>query len=503
MNARKDLPSLSAANGAAASPGSSEGPAAQRAVPALHLELPITSGPVRGSAAAKGTKLYGDAKNRCNHTCLACKNPSNALLALHPGDPTFPCTHTFVGDDGEQRRGLKCAYSCKSSSKHSKCKANQRKKRKKGDEAEKDEEDPKKIQKNLTGARSKSGNATKMSQVAVAAGLKKPIGAQTHHSKDTATNLHSDSSDYCGASTNNIEDVGQGATKNKGGKVRPIEAAGIVDDGGISQLWKRQKKASSVTFVEQQYICCPFCSTKVLHDSLQPIPTHNRRVGQSRVMVCANCAALTYCREPHCRCTKEGADPTAMCRRHRHLKIVSEGAASTSNSVSSHWNEELHMCVACVEHRRELDRSSKARVSQRKASYSQDQLVARAMYNLATLSLEPAPTAARETSWHEVPARVFANLFQLACKWKKQNGNQFPRLDANEANLRNARKYACLDIYNLRGRTGTFETGAQQFLRLYKFLTLKSTIETLKKYYNSETANVDWQSLIRTEAGWY
>ena len=108
---------------------------------------------------------------------------------------------------------------------------------------------------------------------------------------------------------------------------------------------------------------------------------------------------------------------------------------------------------------------------------SEDQKSAHNLLQFAQLSLDPFPTLT-STSFHEVEDQQLYHVWNYALNTMHRSNKHAP---ANTFRVlrNNAETMDVLAVeakrYDIFGRVGTKETGAQQFYRLYHYITLPST----------------------------
>lgn len=430
-------------------------------------------GTKRKKAGGKQRASWGETAHWSQHKCQACSKPTTALVACCPQDPWYACLSCVKDKQGRDLRiGTRCSLACRRKSKHKDCKA------------------PKRSKKASASATDGAGavlaavtlmatDATVTTSVADAAGVTDngPAAGDRGAAAAATTAQANASGGVAGG------DVPRAPANKRRRAAIPMAAAAVAPTAPVTML-------------------CPYCAVTVAVSGLRLLPSGTMSRRTEGDMVCATCAVQTWCVEPNCLCRRDGEDRTALCHRHRGSQANSPSGDTidmdgddSSDGDGGFFSDAQQRCMACVRHKHQIRRHSKSRMAQRKLDLSADQILTRQMMNLSVLSAAPAPTAPTSSSWFEAPLKTYASIFALAVKWKKQNKGKWLRLNQKKAIRAAAQQYA--ERFRLRGRKNTQETPAEQFLRLYAFLTLKSTVGRIRQHFDKSTDTVDWHALIQ------
>ena len=192
--------------------------------------------------------------------------------------------------------------------------------------------------------------------------------------------------------------------------------------------------------------------------------------------VCPTCATYTHCLHGHerCRCTVQTG--TVYCPLHQRKdrnsgrEVLDEIDAIESCTLSVSVDPQGR-CDACIRQRRNSQEAYRARVAN--ASNLIGKPLAQSFEYLnvsAHVAIAPEPIPKQShTTFSEGTAKQFEYVYRFARQNKKHG--EFLKLDANKSTMRGLEKGA--RQWNIVGKPGTLETGAEQLLRFYRLVTQK------------------------------
>ena len=142
----------------------------------------------------------------------------------------------------------------------------------------------------------------------------------------------------------------------------------------------------------------------------------------------------------------------------------------------------------------------------RDLTYTMDQLKAMKLVGFTPLPKEKKPTS-RDTTWSEVSPQIWRAVYRYAeatrlamdhPTWGRKGDLRRP-LNCNQENVAKVQPF--VDQVNqdgprVIGRAGTSETGAEQFLRLYNFVTTQNSQSWIAAARDRTTGRISWRKVV-------
>jgi hypothetical protein len=255
-------------------------------------------------------------------------------------------------------------------------------------------------------------------------------------------------------------------------------------------------------------LCC-CCSAQIALDDMELLVARGDRtvMGADR-LACTDCAELTLCLRGHarCRCSVETGSAHCPLPEHAFQPAATADSLGTAEQLSRTARGDVTIdpfdrCDACRASRQHEQASYRAR--RQTYGNSIDNELAR---NLSRLNMQPASPAPlpkqSETCFSEAAAWQWEKVFAFAKRARHKSDRHGPRGSYRKLN-KNANILSRLAPlaaqWALKGREHTLETGSEQLLRLYTFVTSvqrANTIDAARTRASSDAERLDaWRSL--------
>lgn len=271
----------------------------------------------------------------------------------------------------------------------------------------------------------------------------------------------------------------------------------------VPEVPKEQGASAFVTLEANSppiYGLCMTCASPTLIDELGVLKSprgKNANISLFERKVCPTCATYTHCLHGHerCRCTVETGTVYCLLQQHKDRNSGHEaldeidGIESYTPSVTV---DPQGRCDACIRQRRSSQKAYRARVANASNLIGKPLTQTFKYLNICAhvaIAPEPIPKQ-RHSTFSEGTPKQFEYVYRFARQNKKHG--EFLKLDANKSTLRGLEKSA--RKWNIIGKPGTLETGAEQLLRFYRLVTQKRVAARIEKS-RGRNKKIDWTAM--------